>query len=118
MPCEAGKTCRDPVFFIPLRLISQSTLFVTGVDKPQVSALNLNRGKFVKKPSDSIRRKFSIDAATAIVSIRRIHHFETIPIPFWKLGIHHSRRMQRSSNAKPAPACGLSQAARGALAFA
>src|SRR5258708_23983417 len=28
MPCEAGKTSRDPVFFIPLRLISQSTLFL------------------------------------------------------------------------------------------
>jgi hypothetical protein len=50
-------------------LISQSTLFVTGVDKPQVSALKQNRGKFVKKPNDLIRRKFSIDAAIAIVSV-------------------------------------------------
>jgi hypothetical protein len=31
-----------------------------------VSALNENRGKFVKKPNDLIRRKFSIDAPRAI----------------------------------------------------
>jgi hypothetical protein len=54
--------------FVPLRLTSQSTPFVTGADKPQVSALKKNRGKFVKKPSDSIRRKFSIDAILAIVT--------------------------------------------------
>jgi hypothetical protein len=58
------------VFFIPLRLISQSTLFLNRVDKPQVSALNENRGKFVKKPNDLIRRKFSIDAVCAIAGIR------------------------------------------------
>jgi hypothetical protein len=70
MPCEAGKTFRNPVrLFIPLRLISQSTLFLNCVDKPQVSALKQNRGKFVKKPNDLIRRKFSIDAAVAIASI-------------------------------------------------
>jgi len=50
-------------------LISQSTLFLNHVDKPQVSALNENRGKFVKKPNDLIRRKFSIDALRAIVSV-------------------------------------------------
>jgi hypothetical protein len=55
--------------FVPLRLISQSTPLVTGADKPQVSALKQNRGKFVKKPNDSIRRKFSIDAVVAIVSV-------------------------------------------------
>jgi hypothetical protein len=54
---------------IPLRLLSQSTLFLNCVDKPQVSALNENRRKFVKKPNDSIRRKFSIDAAGAIDSV-------------------------------------------------
>jgi hypothetical protein len=70
MPCEAGRTCRDPVFFIPLRLISQSTLFLNRVDKPQVSGLNENRGKFVKKPNDLIRRKFSIDAVYTIVGVR------------------------------------------------
>jgi hypothetical protein len=55
--------------FVPLRLISQSTPLVTGADKPQVSALKQNRGKFVKKPNDSIRRKFSIDDVVAIVSV-------------------------------------------------
>jgi hypothetical protein len=50
-------------------LISQSTPLVTGADKPQVSALKQNRGKFVKKPNDSIRRKFSIDAVVAIVRV-------------------------------------------------
>jgi hypothetical protein len=55
--------------FVPLRLISQSTPLVTGADKPQVSALKQNRGKFVKKPNDSIRRKFSIDAEDAIEGI-------------------------------------------------
>jgi hypothetical protein len=47
--------------------------FVAGADKPQVSALNLNRGKFVKKPNDLIRRKFSIDAACAIVGVPSAH---------------------------------------------
>jgi hypothetical protein len=79
---RSRKNIRDPVFFISLRLISQSTLFLNCADKPQVSALNLNRGKFVKKPNDSIRRKFSIDAGCAIVCVpTRIHHFETIPVP-------------------------------------
>jgi hypothetical protein len=81
MPCEAGKTSRDPVRLVrPLRLISQSTPLVTGVDKPQVSALKQNRGKFVKKPNDSIRRKFSIDAAVAIV--RTLFGASTISKPY------------------------------------
>jgi hypothetical protein len=93
MPCEAGKTSRDPVFFIPLRLFSQSTLFLNRADKPQVSALNENRGKFVKKPNDLIRRKFSIDAAHAIENV--MAGASTISKPyrgrFRKLGIHHPR---------------------------
>jgi hypothetical protein len=55
--------------FVALRLISQSTPLVTAVDKSQVSALKQNRGKFVKKPNDSIRRKFSIDTIGAIAEI-------------------------------------------------
>jgi hypothetical protein len=77
-------------------LISQSTLFVTAVtaaDKPQVSALNENRGKFVKKPNDLIRRKFSLDTTGAIVSV--VAGASTISKPyrvrFRKLGIHHPR---------------------------
>jgi hypothetical protein len=54
-------------------LISQSILFLNRVDKPQVSALNENRRKFVKKPNDLIRRKFSIDAIGAIVSVAAAH---------------------------------------------
>src|SRR3954452_23842607 len=73
MPSEAGRTSRDPVFFIPLRLISQSALFLNRVHKPQVSGLNENGGKFVKKPNDLIRRKFSIDTAFAIVSVGPVH---------------------------------------------
>jgi hypothetical protein len=56
-----------------LRLISQSTLFLNRADKPQVSALNENRGKFVKNLNDLIRRKFSIDAICAIVGVMAAH---------------------------------------------
>src|SRR4051812_21659252 len=67
---RSRKNMSRPCVFILLRLISQSALFLNRVDKPQVSALNENRGKFVKKPNDSIRRKFSIDAPRAIAGIR------------------------------------------------
>jgi hypothetical protein len=95
-------------------LISQSTPLVTGVDKPQVSALKQNRGKFVKKPNDSIRRKFSIDAVVAIVRtlFGGIHHFETIPPGFRKLAIHHLHRMRRANGANGAPARAVLQVAR------
>jgi hypothetical protein len=86
-----------------LRLISQSILFLNCVDKPQVSALNENRGKFVKKPNDLIRRKFSIDADCAIEGFG--FGASTISKPYRfrprKLGIHHPRRMRSSNNAKP-----------------
>jgi hypothetical protein len=58
-----------------------------------VSALNQNRGKFVKKPNDLIRRKFSIDALRAIGGV--MVGASTISKPyrfrFSKLGIHHPR---------------------------
>jgi hypothetical protein len=50
-------------------LLSQLIFFVTGVDKSYVFAMSLNRGIFTKKPSDLIRRKFSIDAAIAIAGV-------------------------------------------------
>jgi hypothetical protein len=100
--------------FVPLRLISQSTPLVTGADKPQVSALKQNRGKFVKKPNDSIRRKFSIDAVVAIVRV--LFGASTISkpyrFPFRKLGIHHLRRMRPPNGANGAPARAVLQAAR------
>src|SRR3954447_8550408 len=92
---RSRKNISRPCLFIPLRLISQSALFLNRVDKPQVSGLNENRGKFVKKPNDLIRRKFSIDSACAIVSVGS--GASTISKPyrlrFSKLGVHHPRRM-------------------------
>jgi hypothetical protein len=83
---------------------SQSTLFLNRADKPQVSALNENRGKFVKKPNDLIRRKFSIDAISAIGSVAAVVSTISKPYRFRlrKLGIHHPRRMRSPNGAKPA----------------
>src|SRR3954465_3591029 len=64
---------RPRPFFIALRLNSQSIPFLNRAEKRQVSRLNENRGKFVKKPNDLIRRKFSIDAISAIVSVAPAH---------------------------------------------
>jgi hypothetical protein len=52
---------------------------LTAVDKSQVFALNLKLRKFVKKPTDWIRCKFSIDEIFAVVWVALpVHHFETI----------------------------------------
>jgi hypothetical protein len=69
-----------------------------------VSGLNENRGKFVKKPNDLIRRKFSIDAISAIVRVAAVASTISKPYRFGsrKLGIHHPRRMRLWNGAKPA----------------
>jgi hypothetical protein len=102
-----------------LRLISQSILFLNCVDKPQVSALNRNRGKFVKKPNDLIRRKFSIDAIGAIGCVSpRIHHFETIAVPFSETW-HSPFAPNAALNLRKTGFRARSRASpRGALAFA
>jgi hypothetical protein len=82
--------------------------------------LNENRRKFVKKPNDLIRRKFSIDAAGAIVNVAAGASTVLKPYRFRlsKLGIHHPRRMRPLSLRKTG-CCGRSRAAPdGALAFA
>jgi hypothetical protein len=84
-----------------------------------VSALNLNRGKFVKKPNDLIRRKFSIDATCAIDSVRSgIHHFETIPVPLSETW-HSPSAPNAALDLRKTGFCPRSVAAPGgALAFA
>jgi hypothetical protein len=58
-----------------------------------VFALKLNRRKLAKNPIDLIRCKFSIDDRICGKHgwFRDIHHFETIPDPIWKPGVHHLR---------------------------
>jgi hypothetical protein len=41
-------------------------------------------------------------------SFRRVHHFETIPSRFRKLGVHHLREMKPPLRAKPASARAVS----------
>src|SRR5437868_4938229 len=61
-------------------LSSQAILFVTGLDKSQVLPISLNREKSLRKPTGSIRRKFSIDSAPsdAQMGCVGIYDFETI----------------------------------------
>jgi hypothetical protein len=67
--------------------------------------MRLNRRKLREKSTDSIRRKFSIDAILRIDNgpIRHIHHFETIPGGSRKPDIHHPRRMVRRNSCERQP---------------
>src|SRR3954470_8601773 len=63
---RSRKNISRPCLFHSVAVGSRNrTLVLNLADKPQVSGLSENRGKFVKKPNDLIRRKFSIDAIRA-----------------------------------------------------
>jgi hypothetical protein len=92
MPCEAGKTSRDPgrLFFGPAALLPWLAALLAAVDKPQVFALSQIGRNLAKIPNHSIRRKFSIDGGAAVVArFKTVHCFETIPRRFRKPDVHH-----------------------------
>jgi hypothetical protein len=71
MPCEAGKTSRNPVgVFTFLGAIARLAPKLAALVKGQVFSMSLNRRKFDEKPHGSIRRKDFIDDITSAVIAR------------------------------------------------
>jgi hypothetical protein len=105
MPCEAGKTSRNPVgVFTFLGAIARLAPKLAALVKGQVFSMSLYRRKFDQKPHGSIRRKDFIEIDAGVRSnVTCVHTFETISARRSKRVVHHHYRRKSRNPSKAAP---------------